>query len=108
MIYLTIADTEEQWMLCNGTYFLDFINWCASRGSCPNLIRFTPGATALSSKKDKPNEDWSEVSLSLLKQEIAALLLEEGKLPDFVKYIASIYKEAIDRSDALGKNLIMD
>ena len=97
---------DWEFRLSNAYWYNEFLNYCAERGDCENLLYFTLGeSVALSEHKgDRQDEVFS---LDELTRE-AIRIMEDGEAPDYATHIAEVFLRAINACKEEGLELYIN
>jgi len=107
MISLFIDNTDRQVDLASGENYQNFLNEVADLGGCPHLLRFIPQySSGVWGKLDKPSDNNQIISLDILKQEIARILLAE--ISEQSRYIAEKYRDCLEEAEKLSESVIIE
>lgn len=104
-ISLWVGETDEEYRLTNAYWYNEFLNYCAERGDCDNLLYFTPDVS-VALKEHKGERALEVFSLDELAREVNRILLDNDA-PDYANYIAQEFLKAIEEAEDTGETLVI-
>jgi hypothetical protein len=100
------AEEDSEIRLTNAYWYNEFLNYIAERGDCDNLMYFTPGISRASIKHKGDRLD-DIFSVEELTREVNRIILDKDS-PDYAKYIALKYLQALEECERQKLPLYID